>query len=122
MRIAWNLYSNWEVVKLQIGWQLEQCTKPTVADAGVAAGIAIPLPQPSPTAAQTSENSASQEILNELAGTDAVIPHDQTSTNSVPSPDANQSPNPHPFLGIAKVTQSPPPLKALCHNISRDCY
>lgn len=118
-----SLETAWETVKLQTGWQLEQCTKPV--DAGPASA-AIPPPQPPPTAAKhQSENSSDDhKVTNDtraLTNTDSTIPnhsqasaatttHSQASTNSFPSPDQNHSSSSHSFLETTQVTHAPPLL------------
>ena len=100
-----SLETTWETVKLQTGWQLEQCTKPI--DAGVAAA------QPPPTAATTENSTDDQEVSNVTiapTSTDTTTPsHSQASINPVPSTDSNQPSGSHSFLGITQVPHSPPP-------------
>ena len=103
-----SLEEAWETVKLQTGWQLEQCTKPINAES-----------PPSVEAAQSppTENSCDHQVLNDTSTgantTDTTIPyHSQTSTtcNSVPSLNQNQSSSSHSFLDTTQVTHPPPPL------------
>ena len=102
--ILQSLEAVWETVKLQTGWQLEQCTKP-IAESGVDAI------QPPPT-----KNSSDRQVPNDTStpiDTDTTIPHhshSQTSTNPVPSPDQNQSSTSHSFVETIQVTHPPPPL------------
>lgn len=127
-----SLESTWETVKLQTGWQLEQCTKPidhavidtesgnatpppqplpdATSDNSNADGAAIPSSPPPSTATTSEDEEAGLDDVRAPTATDTIIPNSQASTNSTPSSDPNQSSSSHSFLETAQVTHSPPLL------------
>ena len=100
-----SLETTWETVKLQTGWQLEQCTKPIDTD------VAVAQPPPTATIAENSTNDQEvSNVTNSPTSTDSTTPsHSQASINPVPPADPNQSSGPHPFLEVTQAPHSPPP-------------
>ena len=89
-----SLEAGWETVKLQTGWQLEQCTKPSEPPCSL------------PPCTDHVNSPSDTECANIPTNVDATNPH--AFTNSVTSPDQIQSPTTHSFLETTTCNPTPP--------------